>query len=82
MFGDPDPAPVTTFGVLAAINAVATAAGVAVGFTLRYSAATPATCGEAMDVPLIVFVAVVLVFHDDVMLEPGAKMSTHVPKFE
>jgi hypothetical protein len=29
-----------------------------------------------------VFVAVSLVFQDDVMLEPGAKMSTHVPKFE
>jgi hypothetical protein len=36
----------------------------------------------AIDVPLMVFVAVSLVFHDDVMLEPGAKMSTHVPKFE
>jgi hypothetical protein len=35
-----------------------------------------------MDVPLIVFVAVSLVFHADVMLDPGAKRSTHVPKFE
>ena len=35
-----------------------------------------------MDVPLIVFVAVSLVFQDEVMFEPGAKMSTHVPKFE
>ena len=32
--------------------------------------------------PLIVFVAVSLVFQDEVMLVPGAKMSTHVPKFE
>ena len=30
----------------------------------------------------MVFVAVSDVYHDDVMLEPGAKMSTHVPKFE
>jgi hypothetical protein len=30
----------------------------------------------------MVFVALSLVFHADVMLEPGAKMSTHVPKFE
>ena len=35
-----------------------------------------------MDVPLIVFVAVSLVFQDEVMLEPGAKMSTQVPKLE
>ena len=35
-----------------------------------------------MDVPLIVFVALSLVFQDDVMLEPGAKMSTQVPKLE
>jgi hypothetical protein len=37
-----------------------------------YSAATPATCGEAIDVPLIVFVAVVLVYHADRIDEPGA----------
>ena len=35
-----------------------------------------------MDVPLIVFVAVSLVFQDEVMLDPGAKMSTQVPKLE
>jgi hypothetical protein len=29
-----------------------------------------------------VFVAVSLVFQAEVMLEPGAKMSRHVPKFE
>ena len=39
----------------------------------------PATCGVAIDVPLIVFVAVSFVFQVDVMLEPGAKMSTQVP---
>ena len=32
--------------------------------------------------PLIVFVAVELVYQDDRMLEPGPKMSTQVPKFE
>ena len=48
----------------------------------RTSAAAPATCGVAIDVPLIVFVAVLDVYHADVMLEPGAKMSTQVPKFE
>jgi hypothetical protein len=35
-----------------------------------------------IEVPLIVFVAVLLVFQADVMLEPGAKMSRHVPKLE
>ena len=37
-----------------------------------YSAATPATCGEAIEVPLIVFVAVFDVNHADVIDEPGA----------
>src|ERR1044072_3556608 len=35
-----------------------------------------------MDVPLMVFVAVFEVDHAEVIEEPGAKMSTHVPKFE
>jgi hypothetical protein len=36
----------------------------------------------AIEVPLIVFVAVAPVFHAEVMLLPGAKMSTQVPKLE
>jgi hypothetical protein len=32
-----------------------------------------------MDVPLIVFVAVLLVHHADVIETPGALMSTHEP---
>ena len=32
--------------------------------------------------PLIVFVAVLDVYQAEVMLEPGAKRSTQVPKFE
>ena len=59
-----------------------TVAGDAVGFVSRKSAATPATCGVAIEVPEIVLVAVSLEFQDDVMLLPGAKMSTHVPKLE
>ena len=35
-----------------------------------------------MDVPLIVLVAVSDVLHAEVIEEPGAKMSTHVPKLE
>jgi hypothetical protein len=62
--------------------AAVTVAGDAVGFVSKNRAATPATCGVAIEVPEIVFVAVSLVFQDEVMLEPGAKMSTHVPKLE
>ena len=59
-----------------------TVAGEAPGFASRKSAATPATCGDAIEVPEIVLVAVSLVLHDEVMFEPGAKISKHVPKFE
>ena len=62
--------------------AAVTVAGEALGFVSKNNAATPATCGVAIDVPEIVFVAVSLVFHDDVMLLPGAKMSRQGPKFE
>ena len=62
--------------------AAATVAGEAVGFVSRNKAATPVTCGVAIDVPEIVLVAVSLVFHDEVILLPGAKMSRQVPKFE
>ena len=80
--GEPVPAFVTLFGVELLMIAAVTVAGEALGFVSRNSAATPATCGVAIDVPEIVFVAVSLVFHDDVMLLPGAKMSRQGPKFE
>jgi hypothetical protein len=51
-FGDKVPAFVTMFGVAADMIAVATAEGVAVGKSDRYLAARPATCGDAIDVPL------------------------------
>ena len=37
-----------------------------------YKAATPATCGDAIEVPLMVLVAVFEVHQADVMDEPGA----------
>ena len=80
--GEPVPALVTTLAVAVLVNAVPTAAALAPGLFCKYNAATPTTCGVAMLVPLIVLVAVSLVFHDDVMLEPGAKISTQVPKLE
>jgi len=62
--------------------ALATADGDALVCVSRYSAAVPVTCGVAIDVPLMVLVAVVLVYHAEVMLEPGAKRSRQLPKFE
>jgi hypothetical protein len=44
---------------------------VAVGWPARYSAAAPTTCGVAVDVPLIVLVAVSGQAYDDVMPTPG-----------
>src|SRR6266511_45284 len=52
------------------------------GLTAATRAAAPATCGVAIEVPLMVLVAVSLVIQDEVMLTPGAKMSTQVPKLE
>src|SRR5438093_1443740 len=55
---------------------------VAAGLPWRYRAATPAVCGVAIDVPLIVFVDVSVSHHADVMFTPGANQSTQEPKFE
>mmetsp|Transcript_5690 Transcript_5690/g.11853 ORF Transcript_5690/g.11853 Transcript_5690/m.11853 type:complete len:233 (+) Transcript_5690:545-1243(+) len=44
------------------------------------SAAAPATCGEAIDVPSYTSVAPFPVSTADVIPSPGAKMSTHVPQ--
>ena len=52
------------------------------GLACLYSAATPATCGEAIDVPLRVAVAVFDVNQAERIDDPGAKISTHVPKLE
>ena len=68
--------------VLAASSAVQTWVGVAHGEDWRISAAAPATCGDAIDVPLSTSVALLLVMPADRMSTPGAKMSLHAPKFE
>ena len=77
--GEPAPGFVTLFGVEAASIVFHTWAGVAVGVALRIRAAAPTTCGVAIDVPLIVLVAVLLEFQADVISCPGAKMSVQVP---
>ncbi len=77
--GEPLPALPTTPVVAAPVIAVATAAGAAVGCACRYKAATPVTCGVAIEVPLMVLVAVLLVYQADVMLDPGANRSRQEP---
>ena len=76
------PALVTLFRVEPLMIAAVTVAGEALGFVSRNNAATPVTCGVAIDVPEMVLVAVSLVFHEDVMPLPGAKISRQVPKLE
>src|SRR5262249_38100051 len=81
-FGEPVPGSVTSFGVAWSTIAAATSSGVAFGWSERYNAATPVTCGVAIDVPLSVLVEVSLLAHADWIDTPGAKTSTHGPKFE
>jgi hypothetical protein len=69
------PALVTLFAVELLTSALVTWVGVAPGLFARCSAATPATCDAAIEVPLMVLVA-------EVMLVPGATMSRQLPKFE
>ena len=52
----------------------------ALGSFCNSKAATPATCGLAMEVPLMVLEPPLN--QVDVMLEPGPKMSTQEPKLE
>jgi hypothetical protein len=63
-------------------KAVTTWLGVAEVLMPKYTAAAPATWGAAMDVPFKVAVEVELVIHVETIEEPGAKISTTVPKFE
>jgi hypothetical protein len=74
--------PVSVFTVAVLTISLRTVAGEAPGLLCRTRAATPATCGEAIDVPLNVAVAVLLLNQDDKMAEPGANTSTTLPKFE
>src|SRR5690606_3768060 len=52
------------------------------GLACRYSAAAPATCGDAIEVPEIVLVALSEVYQAEVMLLPGAKRSRQLPQLE
>ena len=76
--GEPAPGDPTTPCVALVVIAVVAAAGVAAP-EASARAATPATWGEAIEVPLMVLVALSLVFQAEVMPRPGAKMSTQEP---
>ena len=70
---------VTTFWVALSDTAEATAAGVNEGDTSSKSAAAPATCGVAIDVPDNDRDAVGDEVAAETIAEPGAKISTHEP---
>lgn len=59
-----------------------TSAGVAAGDDCRKSAATPAVCGDAIEVPSQVAVVVSPKFEEEVMPAPGAYQSTQEPWLE
>ena len=80
--GEPEPMELNRFGVALATTNEVTARGDAAGLASSANAATPATWGVAIEVPLIELVAPSFVLQDDVMLTPGAKTSTHLPKLE
>lgn len=71
-----------TFVVALLTIALRTVAALADGFACLYKAATPATWGEAIEVPLKVAVAVFEVHQAESIPLPGAKRSRQVPKFE
>ena len=72
------PAPVTLPVVALFSMALVTALLVVLPAAIS-KAAAPATCGEAMLVPLMVLVAVVEPIQVLVMSLPGAKISTQLP---
>ena len=74
--------PLSAFVVAVLTISFLTVAGDAVGLPCSIRAATPVAWGDAIEVPLSVAVAVLLLNHEDRMLDPGAKISTPAPKFE
>jgi hypothetical protein len=80
MFGTALDVPLTTPSTASARTLDQTTPGVERGpSALAICAATPATCGVAIDVPDRMLVAVELPIHAEVMSEPGANRSTHLP---
>src|SRR4051794_25482157 len=69
----------TTTSTVPASSPASTELGLAWGCNPRKTAAAPAACGAAIEVPLMVLVAVSLLFQSEVMLTPGANQSTQLP---
>src|SRR5690606_31708954 len=80
--GEPEPGLVARPVVAAALTAEDTWDGDAEGLPCRYSATAPATCGDAIEVPLMLLVALLEVCHAEVIELPGAKRSTQLPQLE
>lgn len=78
-FGDPVPTELSLSPVALATTNVPIARGEASGLASATRAETPATCGDAIEVPLMVLVALLLVCQAEVIPLPGAKMSTQEP---
>jgi hypothetical protein len=80
--GVPSPSPVSTPLEASATSVSVTEAGDSVGVPERCWAASPATCGAAIDVPDRVTVEVADAIPVETIPEPGARRSRQVPKFE
>ena len=78
-FGEPAPALPTTLEEAAFVRAAATSLGEAFGERARKSAATPAVCGDAIDVPESDAVAESPVCQEESTPTPGANTSRHAP---
>jgi hypothetical protein len=78
-FGEPVPADVTWFMLPLVLRKLATSVGVAFGLAAKAKTAVPVTCGAAMEVPDKIAAAFDAVYQAEVMLEPGANKSKHVP---
>src|SRR3712207_4029636 len=76
--GEPAPSPESFHALALPRMALPTVAGAADGLPCRYSAAAPATCGLAMEVPSMVLVPPYS--HALVMYSPGAYRSTQLPQ--
>ena len=79
-FGEPVPILESLFELVDASRTLLTTEAVWVRSLPQIAATAPATCGAAIEVPLIVLVPPF--FHVEVIEAPGANKSTHVPVFE
>ena len=76
--GEPAPSfPMSTTEAISMISAVASTTPLA-----SSNAAPPATWGDVIEVPLIVLISKSLPIQAEVILDPGAKISTQLPKLE